>query len=71
MNLGKLLVAGKSIINGRADISYRANKNVYLPKFGLAHNPFKPPTGAEPVGLGRGNRCRAHQKSGRAGCGKI
>jgi hypothetical protein len=51
MNLGKLLVAGKSIINGRADISYRANKNVYLPKFGLAHNPFKPSTGAEPVGL--------------------
>jgi hypothetical protein len=50
MNLGKLLVAGKSIINGRADISYRANKNVYLPKFGLAQNPFKSPSEAEPAG---------------------
>jgi hypothetical protein len=41
MNLGKLLVAGKSIINGRAEISYRANRHVYLPKFGLVQNPFK------------------------------
>jgi hypothetical protein len=49
MNLGKLLVAGKSIINGRADISYRANKHVYLPKFGLAQNPFKSPPDAEPA----------------------
>ena len=49
MNLGKLLVAGKSIINGRAEISYRANRHVYLPKFGLAQNPFKLPDEAEPA----------------------
>ena len=49
MNLAKLLVAGKSIINGREAISYRANKHVYLPKFGLAQNPFKSPDGAEPA----------------------
>ena len=49
MNLGKLLVAGKSIINGCAEISYRANRHVYLPKFGLAQNPFKSPDEAEPA----------------------
>ena len=49
MNLGKLLVAGKSIINGRAEISYRANRHVYLPKFGLAQNPFKSPSETEPA----------------------
>ena len=49
MNLGKLLVAGKSIINGRAEISYRANRHVYLPKFGLVQNPFKSPPGTEPA----------------------
>jgi hypothetical protein len=47
MNLGKLLVAGKSIINGRAEISYRADRRVYLPKFGPAQNPFKSPPGTE------------------------
>jgi hypothetical protein len=47
MNLAKLLVAGKSIINGREEISYRANKHVYLPKFGPAQNPFQSPAGAE------------------------
>ncbi len=45
MNLGKLLVAGKSIINGRVEVLYRANKRVYLPKFGLQQNPFLPPAG--------------------------
>jgi hypothetical protein len=50
MNLGKLLVAGKSIVNGREEISYRANRHVYLPKFGLAQNPFKSPPGTEPAG---------------------
>jgi hypothetical protein len=45
MNLGKLLVAGKSIINGRAEVLYRANKRVYLPKFGQTHNPFLPADG--------------------------
>jgi len=49
MNLGKLLVAGKSVINGCAKISYRANRHVYLPKFGLAQNPFKSPDEAEPA----------------------
>ena len=49
MNLGKLLAAGKSIINGRANISYRANRHVYLPKFGLAQNPFKLPDETKPA----------------------
>jgi hypothetical protein len=49
MNLAKLLIAGKSIINGRAAISYRANKHVYLPKFGFAQNPFKSPDEVEPA----------------------
>ncbi len=49
MNLGKLLVAGKSVINGCAEVSYRANRRVYLPKFGLAQNPFKSPDEAEPA----------------------
>jgi hypothetical protein len=41
MKLGKLLAAGKSIVNGRAEICYRASKQIYLPKFGPAKNPFK------------------------------
>jgi hypothetical protein len=49
MNLGKLLVAGKSVINGCAEVSYRANRHVYLPKFGLVQNPFKSPPGTEPA----------------------
>ena len=49
MNLGKLLVAGKSVINGCAEVSYRANRHVYLPKFGLAQNPFKSPDEVEPA----------------------
>jgi hypothetical protein len=47
MNLGKLLVAGKSIINGRAQVLYRANKHIYLPRFGPAQNPFQPAAGTE------------------------
>jgi hypothetical protein len=46
MKLGKLLAAGKSIMNGRAEVSYRASKQVYLPKFGPAKNPFKNETTA-------------------------
>ena len=42
MNLGKLLAAGKSIFGGRGEVAYRENKNVYLPKFGAAKNPFAP-----------------------------
>ena len=41
MKLGKLLAAGQSIMNGRTDISYRSNKQIYLPKFGPPRNPFK------------------------------
>jgi hypothetical protein len=41
MNLGKLLAAGKSIMNVRAELSYRSSKQIYLPKFGSAKNPFK------------------------------
>ncbi|MGO9585896.1 MAG: hypothetical protein ACLP2Y_06865 [Limisphaerales bacterium] len=48
MNLGKLLVAGKSVINGCAEVSYRANRHVYLPKFGPPQNPFKSPDEVEP-----------------------
>ena len=47
MKLAKLLAAGKSIVNGREEVSYRANKHVYLPKFGPAHNPFQPSAGAD------------------------
>ena len=42
MKLGKLLAAGKSIMNGRAEISYRSSKQIYLPKFGSVKNPFEP-----------------------------
>jgi hypothetical protein len=47
MNLGKLLVAGKSIMNGRAEVLYRVNKHIYLPKFGPGPNPFQPLAGTE------------------------
>ncbi|HEX3628653.1 MAG TPA: hypothetical protein VH280_24855 [Verrucomicrobiae bacterium] len=46
MKLGKLLAAGKSIMNGHADVSYRSRKQVYLPKFGSDKNPFKPESSA-------------------------
>lgn len=42
MKLGTLLAAGKSIMSGRVDISYRASRQAYLPKFGPVKNPFKP-----------------------------
>ena len=41
MKLGKLLAAGKSIMNGHTEISYRSTKQIYLPKFGTFKNPFK------------------------------
>jgi hypothetical protein len=40
MNFGKLLAVGKSIVNGRAEVAYRSDKQFYLPKFGSAKNPF-------------------------------
>ncbi len=49
MNLGKLLIAGRSIKSGCDEISYRVNKHVYLPKFGLAQNPFKSPPATAPA----------------------
>jgi hypothetical protein len=42
MNLGKLLFAGKSVVNGSSAVSYRENKQVALPKFGPPKNPFAP-----------------------------
>ena len=48
MNLGKLLAAGKSIMGGRREISYRVSDHVYLPKFISAKNPFAPTSKAEP-----------------------
>lgn len=40
MNFGKLLAVGRSIVNGRAEVAYRSDKQFYLPKFGPAKNPF-------------------------------
>ena len=42
MKLGKLLFAGKSVVNGCETISYRENKQVALPKFVSPKNPFAP-----------------------------
>ena len=42
MKLGKLLFAGKSVVNGCAEVSYRENKQVVLPKFVSPKNPFAP-----------------------------
>lgn len=44
MKLGTLLAAGKSIMKGQVNVSYRANRQVYLPKFGPVKNPFKTET---------------------------
>jgi hypothetical protein len=49
MKLGKLLAAGKSIMNGRTEVSYRSSKQIYLPKFGSAKNPFKPESPEQPA----------------------
>ena len=43
MILGKLLFAGKSVVNGSKTVSYRENKQVALPKFVSPKNPFAPP----------------------------
>ena len=48
MKLGTLLAAGKSIMKGHVEVSYRASRQVYLPKFGPAKNPFKSET-AQPA----------------------
>lgn len=52
MKLGKLLFAGKSVVNGSETISYRQNKQVALPKFVSPKNPFAPSkTPAEPAAV--------------------
>lgn len=38
MNLGKLLGAGKSFVNGTKKAAYREDKRVYLPKFAPSKN---------------------------------
>lgn len=50
MKLAKLLGAGKSFFGGKDSVSYRADKRVYLPKFGTSKNPFSP----KPVEQGGG-----------------
>jgi hypothetical protein len=40
MKLGKLLFAGKSVVNGCETVSYRENKQVALPRFVSPKNPF-------------------------------
>jgi hypothetical protein len=54
MNFGKLLSVGKSIVNGRAEVAYRADKQFNLPKFGPAKNPFtKAPAQGAPAPAGK------------------
>jgi hypothetical protein len=40
MKLGKLLGAGKSFFGGQETVTYRENKQVYLPTFNAGRNPF-------------------------------
>ena len=40
MKLGKLLGAGKTFFGGQGVVTYRENKQVYLPKFNPGKNPF-------------------------------
>jgi hypothetical protein len=50
MNLGKLLFAGKSVVNGCETVSYHENKQAVLPKFISPKNPFgRPKAPAETV----------------------
>jgi hypothetical protein len=42
MNLGKLLGTGKSFFGGKGTVTYRENKQVYLPTFNTDRNPFAP-----------------------------
>ena len=49
MKLGKLLAAGKSIMNGHTEVAYRSSKQIYLPKFGSPKNPFKPESAEQSV----------------------
>jgi hypothetical protein len=69
MNLGKLLVAGKSIMNGRAEISYRETNTFICPNsvWRKIHSSLRP--GRNQPG-GSGNHRRANQKSRHARCGQ-
>lgn len=49
MNFGKLLAAGKSLVNGDVSGRYRMEKNLRLPKFISPRNPFKQEKVAEPA----------------------
>jgi hypothetical protein len=49
MNLGKLLAAGKNLVNGRGSMAYRESKQTYLPKFGPPKNPFTSSTQSDPT----------------------
>ena len=42
MQFGKLLFAGRSVVNGCETLSYRENKQVALPRFVSPKNPFAP-----------------------------
>jgi len=60
MKLGTLLATGKSLALGRrGDSPYRANKQIYLPKFSSPKNPFTAPAetmaGAETAGPAAGS----------------
>ena len=41
MKLGKLLAAGKSMMDVHKEVSYRSSKQIYLPKFISEKNPFQ------------------------------
>jgi hypothetical protein len=47
MKLGKLLAAGKCLVNGSGAMVYRECKQAYLPKFGSPKNPFVTPAQSE------------------------
>ncbi len=61
MNIGKLLAVGKSIMNGRAEIAYRADKQFYLPKFGQK-NPFNKASAEATTAPAKNNPTEASQK---------
>ena len=56
MNLGKLLFAGKSVVNVNKTVEYRENKQVCLPKFDSRKNPFTPKTPMETNSVAAINR---------------
>ena len=57
MNLGKLLFAGRSVVNGNKAVEYRENKQVSLPKFVSQKNPFTPKARSENDPAAANNGC--------------